>query len=161
MQQYHCSAQNVEKSSTIRGKILWMNCKTSIWFYLNYVTAYVCYDRTLGWAKFWNIVIFSHIIVSWGSSKRKSVVTSPIVQSWAPGKISCWTIWTNHRAEQPKQPITGQNSIILRLVPGAQLCTMGDVTTLFLFVEPQLTKIWLNNTMFQNFAQPNRYEVVL
>ena len=22
------------------------NCKTSIWFYLNYVTAYVCYDRT-------------------------------------------------------------------------------------------------------------------
>ena len=34
-----------------------------------------------------------------------------------------------------------QNSIILRWVPGAQLCTMGDVTTLFPFVEPQLQKM--------------------
>ena len=109
----------------------------------------------LGRAKFWNIVIFSHIFVSWGSTKRKSVVTSPIVQSWAPGThlnimlfcpvigcLGCSALWLVHMVH-------------LEIFPGAQLCTMWDVSTLFLFVEPQWTKIWLNITMFQNFAHPN------
>ena len=108
----------------------------------------------LGRAKFWNIVIFSHIFVSWGSTKRKSVVTSPIVQSWAPGTnlnimlfcpvigcLGCSALWLVQMVQQ-------------EIFPGAQLCTMGDVTTLFLFDEPQLTIIWLNVTMFQNFAHP-------
>ena len=111
----------------------------------------------VGRAKFWNIVIFSHIFVSWGSTKRKSVVTSPIVQSWAPGThlnimlfcpvigcLGCSALWLVQMVQQ-------------EIFPGAQLCTMGDVTTLFLFDEPQLTIIWLNITMFQNFAQPNQH----
>ena len=100
-------------------------------------------------------MIFSHIFVSWGSTKRKSVVTSPIVQSWAPGTnlnimlfcpvigcLGCSALWLVQMVQQ-------------EIFPGAQLCTMGDVTTLFLFDEPQLTIIWLNITMFQNFAHPN------
>ena len=112
----------------------------------------------VGRAKFWNIEIFSHIFVSWGSTKRKSVVTSPIVQSWAPGTnlnimlfcpvigcLGCSALWLVQMVQQ-------------EIFPGAQLCTMGDVTTLFLFDEPQLTIIWLNITMFQNFARPNVYQ---
>ena len=115
----------------------------------------------LGWAKFWNIVIFSHIFVSWGSTKRKSVVTSPIVQSWAPGTnlnimlfcpvigcLGCSALWLVQMVQQ-------------EIFPGAQLCTMGDVTTLFLFDEPQLTIIWLNITMFQNFAHPSLYYLAI
>ena len=109
---------------------------------------------SLGRAKFWNIVIFSHIVVNWGKIMRKSFVTAHIVQTCAPGTYLNITGWTNQRAEDPKQPIRGQNSIILRWIPGAQVCTMWAVTTHFLFILPQLTTIWLNITMFQNFAQP-------
>ena len=109
----------------------------------------------LGRAKFWNIVIFSHIVVNWGKIMRKSFVTAHIVQTCAPGTYLNITGWTNQRAEDPKQPIRGQNSIILRWIPGAQDCTMWAVTTHFLFILPQLTTIWLNITMVQNFARPN------
>ena len=40
------------------------------------------------------------------------------------------------------------------IFPGAQLCTMGDVTTRFLFDEHKLTNKQLNITMFKNFARP-------
>ena len=109
----------------------------------------------IGRAKFWNIVIFSHIVVNWGKIMRKSFVTAHIVQTCAPGTYLNITGWTNQRAEDPKQPIRGQNSIILRWIPGAQDCTMWAVTTHFLFILPQLTTIWLNITMFQNFARPS------
>ena len=85
----------------------------------------------------------------------KSVVISPIVQTWAPGTHLNITGWTNHRAAEPNQLIREQNSIMFRWIPGAQVCTMGDGTTLFLFIKPQLTKIWVNITMFQNFARPS------
>ena len=119
------------------------------------------YYHALGRAKFWNIVIFSHIVVNWGKIMRKSFVTAHIVQTCAPGTYLNITGWTNQRAEDPKQPIRGQNSIILRWIPGAQVCTMWVVTTHFLFILPQLTTIWLNITMVQNFARPTIPSIIL
>ena len=68
--------------------------------------------------KIWNIVIFSHIFVTWGSTKRKSVVTSHIVQSCAPGTnlnimlfcpvigcLGCSALWlVQHCQAAPSRP---------------------------------------------------------
>ena len=112
---------------------------------------------TLGRAKFWSIVIFSHIVVNWGKIKRKCVVTAHIVQTCAPG------IHLNIMLFCPLIGCLGSSALwlvqpaILRYVPGAQVCTMWAVTKLFLIILPQLTTIWMNITMFQNFAQPILY----
>ena len=50
-----------------------------------------------------NIVIFSHIVVHGGKTKRKSVVTSPIVESWDLGSFIKMEKCTNQRAEQSWQ----------------------------------------------------------
>ena len=78
----------------------------------------------LGWAKLWNIVIFTHIVVHWGKIKRKSVVTAHIVQCSGAGIHLNNTGWTNQRAEIRNSPIREQKTEILLRVLAPELCTM-------------------------------------